>query len=143
MVEPIIQFVKNSQYAQIPERKTIGSAGYDLFSVDDVKILPLSRMCVSIGLSISLPHGFFGRILPRSSLSLKCIDIGAGVIDEDYIGIIKVLVINNNPHNVFLIEKGMRIAQLVIERYYTPKFENVLKLDDTIRGDNGFGSTGK
>jgi dUTP pyrophosphatase len=142
-MEHTIKFVKNSKDAITPERKTIGSAGYDLFSADDIKILPLSRMCVSIGLSISLPNGFFGRILPRSSLSLKCIDIGAGVIDEDYIGIIKVLVINNNPHNIFYIEKGMSIAQLVIERYYTPKFENVLKLDETIRGENGFGSTGK
>jgi dUTP pyrophosphatase len=129
--------------AKIPERKTLGSAGYDLFSNEDCILLPLYRQWVSTGISISLPQGLFGRILPRSSMSSLYIDTCAGVIDDDYRGEIKVLLMNSHPNNSYEIKKGMRICQLVIEKYYQIKFVSTNLLDDTIRGDQGFGSTGK
>lgn len=129
--------------AIFPERKTLGSAGYDLFANKDFILLPFHREWISTGISISLPQGLFGRILPRSSVSSLYVDTCAGVIDEDYRGEIKVLLSNSHPKDSYEIKKGMRICQLVIEKYYQIKFVSTNELDDTIRGDQGFGSTGK
>ena len=142
--EPItVKLSKLSEDAKLPERKTSGSAGYDLFSNNDYRLLPFHREWILTGIKISLPKGLFGRILPRSSLSSIYVDTGAGVIDEDYRGEIKVLLINNHQNNIFLVNKGMRIAQMVVEKYYEVGFECSHELDETDRGNNGFGSTGQ
>ena len=87
----------------------------------------------------------YGRIAPRSGLSLKGINVYAGVVDEQYRGEIKVALLNNNPptHERFFIRKGDRIAQLIPTLILTPEVEEVKELDETQRGEDGFGSTGK
>ena len=95
---------------------------------------------------MQIPIGNYGRIAPRSGLAAKnFIDVGAGVIDSDYRGEVKVLLFNFDPNSDFKIEKGDRIAQLIIEKYtrtqivVVPEGEN---LEESNRGENGFGSTG-
>ena len=81
--------------SQIPKRQSKYSAGYDIYSYNDYQINPNSRKLIDTGISISILNDYYGRIAPRSGLSVKGIDIGAGVIDSDYRGEIKVLLINN------------------------------------------------
>ena len=130
--------------AKLPKRADEGAAGYDLTSIENISIPPRSRSLISTGLSIQLPLYSYGRIAPRSGLSVKGLDVGAGVIDESFRGIVKVLLINNND-TVFVVNVGDRIAQLLVEPIYYPDVETVSSLEDlssTIRGDGGFGSTG-
>ena len=98
---------------------------------------------MSTDIAIECPLGTYGRIAPRSGLAVKhSIDVGAGVIDSDYRGDVKVLLFNlgNSP---FKIQKGDRIAQLIIERILIPDIEIVDVLCASQRGQNGFGSSGK
>ena len=89
-----------------------------------------------------LPENCYGRIAPRSGLTVKhALDVGAGVVDEDYRGEIKVVMFNLSNED-FLVTKGMRIAQLVCERIWYPSIEKVDSVDETKRGEGGFGSTG-
>lgn len=93
-------------------------------------------------LAIAVPEGTYGRIAPRSGLAVKnFIDTGAGVIDADYRGQVKVLLFNHSEVD-FEVKESDRIAQLVLERIYTPDVEVVEKLEESIRGAGGFGSTG-
>jgi len=134
----------HSELAKLPKRVDEGAAGYDLTSIENISIPPRSRSLISTGLSIQLPLYSYGRIAPRSGLSVKGLDVGAGVIDESFRGIVKVLLINNND-TVFVVNVGDRIAQLLVEPIYYPDVETVSSLEDlssTIRGDGGFGSTG-
>jgi dUTP pyrophosphatase len=126
----------------IPERKSEGAAGYDLYSDEKVILEPSNADIIGTGISIQLPEGTYGRIAPRSSLSLKLISVEAGVVDRDYRGEIKVMLFNQSSED-FVIKPGDRIAQLIIEKIETPLIEVVEELDDTIRGAGGFGSTGK
>jgi dUTP pyrophosphatase len=127
----------------IPKRGTEQSAGLDLFSPIDLSLPPNQRILVKLNISIELPNGTFGHILPRSSLSLKNgIHVGAGVIDSDYRGNVGVLLFNLSDE-VFNINRGDRIAQLVIKRYELLEPEEVYESSSTERGDGGFGSTGR
>ena len=97
---------------------------------------------MSTDLSIATPAGTYGRIAPRSGLAAKhFIDTGAGVIDADYRGEVKVLLFNHSEKD-FEIKVGDRIAQLVLERIYTPEVMEVENLEESVRGAGGFGSTG-
>lgn len=133
---------KLSLNAQLPERASSKAAGYDLFSAED-KIIPANgRAVVATDLSIALPPNTYGRVAPRSGLAVKhFIDVGAGVIDEDYRGPLGVVLFNFSD-NEFQIKKGDRIAQLLIECIKTPPVLEVESLDNTERGQSGFGSTG-
>ena len=132
-----------SSSSKAPERQTEYSAGYDIYA-DEANIISQGyRKLISTGFKISIPEGYYGRVAPRSSLACKQnVDVGAGVIDSDYRGEVKVLLINNG-HTNFIIEKGDRIAQLIIEKIITPEIKIVEELKNTSRGENGFGSTGK
>ena len=93
-------------------------------------------------IQIKVPHGTYGRIAPRSGLSWKNhIDIGAGVVDEDYRGNVGVVMFNH-AETEFVVKKGDRIAQLVCEKISYPEIEVLETLDNTERGEGGFGSTG-
>ena len=128
--------------AVVPSRGSEGAAGYDLASVVDIVVPSMGRVAVSTGLSIRVPEGTYGRIAPRSGLAYKYgIDVLAGVIDEDYRGEVKVILYNTSERD-FIIKKGDRIAQLVLEKIVTPDVALVLELEDTSRGAGGFGSTG-
>jgi len=134
---------KLCNYAVIPSLATDGSVGFDLTSTESVTIPTHSNKLISTGIAISLPRNTYGRIAPRSGLSYKknC-HVGAGVIDRDYRGEIKVLMFNLSDEDELVIDKGTRIAQLIIENCVTPPVLEVDNLDATVRGDGGFGSTG-
>lgn len=130
-----------SNGGKLPVRGSELAAGLDLHANEDICIEAHSRALVSTGLKVKLPHGTYGRIAARSSLALKGYDIGAGVIDEDFRGEIKILLINTTS-SPLEIKIGDRIAQLIIERIATVDIQEVETLDKTSRGDKGFGSTG-
>ena len=129
-------------HAILPRRATSGSAGYDLFSSDGVTIGPGDLVCVPTGISIRVPPGTYGRIAPRSGITVKHnVHVGAGVIDEDYTGEIKV-VLCNNGRNPVEFGASERIAQLILEKIEIAEVIEVQELSKTERGSGGFGSTG-
>ena len=129
-------------HAYIPRRASEGAAGYDLFASEDTQVPPRGQMLVSTGISIKMPPGLYGRVASRSGLAVKNgIHVGAGVIDIDYRGEVKVLLLNNSDF-VFSVRIGDRIAQLILERHETPPVVEVSGLSSTERGEGGFGSTG-
>lgn len=133
---------KLSDNAQLPTRGSTKAAGYDLYSTEGLVILPGRRAVVPTGISICLPDGCYGRIAPRSGLAVKHgIQVGAGVVDADYTGELKVVLFNHDTQP-YVIKSGYRIAQLVLEQIVTPEVEEVFSVEETDRGDGGFGSTG-
>ncbi|XP_054858757.1 deoxyuridine 5'-triphosphate nucleotidohydrolase, mitochondrial isoform X2 [Eublepharis macularius] len=138
-----LRFAKLSENALAPSRGSSRAAGYDLYSAYDSEIPPLGKAVVKTDIQISLPSGCYGRVAPRSGLAANhFIDVGAGVIDEDYRGNVGVVLFNFGKET-FKVKRGDRIAQLICERIYYPELEEVQVLDDTERGSGGFGSTGK
>ena len=140
------KIINKSNYP-VPEYKTDGSAGADLYANTDSDIVlkPLQRTLVPTGIFIGLPKGYEAQVRPRSGLSIKygiTVLNTPGTIDSDYRGEIKVILVNLSNEE-FTLRPGERIAQLVISKYETAEWEEVEELDDTERGDGGFGSTGK
>lgn len=127
--------------ATLPERKSKEAAGYDICSIQDLTIEPGSQALVGTGLAMRCPLGTYARVAPRSGLAVKGIHVGAGVIDRDYRGEVKVLLINLGS-TPFVIKQGDRIAQVILEQCVMVDPICVESLDDTHRGDGGFGSTG-
>jgi dUTP pyrophosphatase len=128
--------------ATLPTRGTAGAVGYDLACIEDFRLDTQSRALVPTGLGFQLPDGVYGRIAPRSGLTVKHgIHIGAGVIDPDYMGEVKVAMFNLGLEPVHF-KKGDRIAQLILERCEVPDVQEVDTLASTQRGGGGFGSTG-
>jgi len=130
----------------LPTYATEQSAGMDLTAAleEAVEIGPGERMLIPTGLSIAMPKGYEAQIRPRSGLALRhgvTVLNTPGTIDADYRGEIGVLLINHGSE-AFTVERGMRIAQMVIERHATVQWEKVESLDETDRGEGGFGSTG-
>lgn len=123
-----------------PYKADPGSAGYDVFSVENLEILPRTRQLVKIGISIQIPRNYYLRCAPRSSLSVKGIDVGAGVIDSSYRGEVCVLLINNSE-NPFIVKVGDKIAQLIMERCSNTNILVSSYLTNTSRGSGGFGSS--
>ena len=131
-----------SSTAKPPRQGSKYAAGYDLCSDQKITLHPGDRTLVSTGLAIAIPKGHYGRIAPRSGLAVKKgIDIGAGVIDNDYRGEVKILMLHNGKENLD-IEVGDRIAQLILESYSSSEVMIVEDLEETERGTGGFGSTG-
>lgn len=139
--------LKLSELAIIPKRATPFSAGLDLHSIINTTIEPQSNGVINTGISVKLPHSTYGRIAPRSSLSLQnSITVGAGVIDEDYRGPLIVVIFNHSKDKAFHVKVGDRIAQLILEKidYSNAEecFENEFLGYFTARGKQGFGSSG-
>ncbi|MBT3168301.1 MAG: dUTP diphosphatase [Candidatus Cloacimonetes bacterium] len=140
-----IKIQKITKNALLPQKMTEHAAGYDLYSANDENIMlkPSSITLVSTGIAISLPIGYEAQIRPRSGLAVKN-QIGIlnspGTIDADYRGEIKVILFNFGKTN-FTIKPAMRIAQMVISKHETIEFELHKQLDETRRGDGGFGHT--
>jgi len=132
------------QDAIIPTRGSDASVGYDLYSVVDTVVpCQTGNALVGTGITVVLPPGCYGRVAPRSGLAVKhCIQVGAGVIDPDYTGEIKVVLFNHGDKD-FEVKKGDRIEQLVLEKCDTPPIEEISLVEETERGSGGFGSTGK
>lgn len=136
-----IKFVRCNILSFIPTKATPNSAGFDLYSPDSLILLPSSTCIICTGLKIELPPKCYGRIAPRSSLSLKSISIGGGIIDNDYRGEIKIILHNLSNVNNYCINRGDKIAQLICEKYVNIEFLEVLSLSTTLRNENGFGSS--
>ena len=128
--------------AKAPTRGSVESAGLDLYAAESVRIRSGDRALISCGFEMSLPAGYVGLIWPRSGLAMAGLTVDAGVIDSDYRGDIKVLMVNN-AYGHHQINEGDRIAQMLIQR--VEMWEPIItdELDATGRGDGGFGSTGK
>ena len=127
----------------VPSYSHSGDAGADLKASEPTIIQAKGKTLVSTGLRIELPEGHVGLIWPRSGLAVKhSIDCGAGVIDANYRGEIKVLLFNHSNEN-FNIERGDRVAQLLVQKVESINFLAVDILEETERNEGGFGSTGK
>ena len=135
---------KLSPTATIPSRGSPEAAGLDLFlDQESLVIHPGKRVLASTGISVAIPSGHYGRIAPRSGISLNNgVDIMAGVIDSDYRGELKVLMLNTD-RVTHVFKRGQKIAQLILERISILDPVEVEELDGTIRGAGGFGSTGQ
>lgn len=137
----------NKSNNTLPNYETIGSAGMDIRANIDAPIMlnPLERTLVPTGLYMELPIGYEAQIRPRSGLAAKkglSVPNAPGTIDSDYRGEIKVILINLS-NQVQVIEPAERIAQMVIAKYEQITWQQVEALSETIRGEGGFGSTGK
>lgn len=141
----ILKFNKLTPQAKVPTRANRTDAGADLYSIEEVTIQPQERKLVSTGICLEIPEGYYGRIAPRSGLAVKNgIDVLAGVVDSSYRGEIKVVLFNSDKSNTFFVQKGDRIAQIIIEDHFNFEFVEVVEeLSQSDRGDSGFGSTGK
>jgi dUTP pyrophosphatase len=131
--------------AQIPEYAHNGDAGMDLFSIENVILETGERKLIHTGIRIQLPANTEAQIRPRSGLALKhgiTVLNTPGTIDEGYRGEIGIILINHGEET-FKITEGMRIAQMVIKSTVSVNVERIDSLDDTSRGDGGFGSTGE
>ncbi len=122
-----------------------GDAGLDIRANESVDIPPHERALISTGLAIALPDGYAGFMQPRSGMALKrglSIANTPGLIDAHYRGELKVIAVNLDPRETVHIERGERIAQLVIQEVPLVKLIEVDELDETDRGEGGFGSSG-
>ena len=137
---------RTSKNVSLPKYETSGSSGMDIsaFMKNNIEIKPGEKSIISTGFHLSIPKGFEVQIRPRSGLAAKkSISVlnTPGTIDADYRGEIKVILINLGKEK-FIIENGMRIAQMVVCPIVQAEFEEVNELSITDRGSGGFGSTG-
>ena len=130
----------------LPKYAKPGDAGCDLLAAEQTVLEPSGgRGLISTGIAIALPEGYAAFIQPRSGLALKhgvtCLNT-PGLIDSGYRGELKVLLVNTDPKVPFEVNRGERIAQLVIQKVEQAEFVATADLSETERGDGGFGSTG-
>ncbi|MCL2826068.1 MAG: dUTP diphosphatase [Eggerthellaceae bacterium] len=131
--------------AKLPSYAYEGDAGADLFASCDIELKPFERALVPTGVSMAIPQGYAGFVLPRSGLAIKqglSLVNSPGLIDSSYRGEVQVIAINLDRNESIPIHKGDRIAQLVIMKVEDAVFPVVDGLDDTKRGFGGFGSSG-
>lgn len=129
----------------IPSYAYPGDAGMDLRAIEQVALAPFERALVSTGLAVAIPEGYAGFVQPRSGLAIKqgvTVLNTPGLIDSHYRGELKVALINLDPNNTFEVNPGDRIAQLVIQKVESVAWNVVDSLDETERGEGGFGSSG-
>lgn len=141
-----IKVKKLNDNAKLPDRATELSAGADIYACidNDIMLNPGERKLIATGFALAVPAGYGGFVFPRSGLSSKhgvSLSNCVGVIDSDYRGELKVPMINHG-NEPYVIKNGERIAQLVIMPVDTSEFVFCDELDDTQRGEGGFGSTG-
>ncbi len=139
-----LKILKLNPDAVIPQYEHPDDSGLDLISIEDKELLPAQSRLIRTGIAIQLPPQTEAQIRPRSGLALKyqiTVLNTPGTIDEGYRGEIGVILINHGQ-KTFKINKGMRIAQLVICPIIRVEIQDVIQLEDTQRGAGGFGSTG-
>lgn len=137
-----IEVKRNSPTAKVPTRSHTSDAGWDLYADETTTILTGERRTIYTGISLGIPDSFVGLIWPRSGMAVKQgVDVLAGVIDSGYRGIVKVCLLNTG-YDPVVIEHGDRIAQILFQE--VPQFKMVVvdSLEETDRGEGGFGSTG-
>jgi dUTP pyrophosphatase len=145
-VKLAIKKLPHAKEFPLPHYATEGSAGLDLLAAvdEEIELLPGQRMAVPTGIAIELPRGYEAQVRPRSGLALNhgvtCLN-SPGTIDSDYRGEIKAILINHGAE-VFVIQRGHKIAQMVIAQHVQAELVEVETLGDSARGAGGFGSTG-
>lgn len=140
-----IRIVRLDKNLPLPRRAHPGDAGADLYAATDLTLAPGERGLMGTGIALALPVGTVGLVHPRSGLAARqglSIVNAPGTIDADYRGEIKVCLINLDPATPIEITRGMRIAQLLIQKVELVSFQEVEELEDTVRGTGGHGSTG-
>lgn len=138
-----LRYIKLSPDAVEPTRGSPNSAGLDLYVKDDTILKCDGKvMLLHTGIAMHIPDEHYGRIAPRSGLAMKNIDVKAGVVDCDYRGEICVLLVNNGFTD-YEFKRGDKIAQMIITKVLICDVVQVESLDETERGEGGFGSTGK
>jgi dUTP pyrophosphatase len=129
----------------LPRYAHEGDAGLDLYSAEDVTLAPFQRQLIATGISVAIPEGYAGFVQPRSGLAIKqglSLVNTPGLIDSHYRGEIKAIAINLDPTSPIEVRRGDKIAQLVIQPVARVELLEVDELDETVRGEGGFGSTG-
>ncbi len=145
MAELNVSIKRLDPTVELPSYAYEGDAGLDLRANATVDIAPHERALVPTGIAIALPDGYAGFVQPRSGMALKrglSIANTPGLIDAHYRGELKVIAVNLDAHETIHIERGERIAQLVIQQVPVVHLVEVDELDETDRGDGGFGSSG-
>ncbi|MFG6191266.1 dUTP diphosphatase [Nonomuraea sp. JJY05] len=130
----------------MPSYAHAGDAGADLYAAEDVELLPGERAVVGTGVAIALPDGYAAFVHPRSGLAAKhgvTLVNAPGTVDAGYRGEIRVTLINTDAKEPFRLQRGDRVAQLVVQRVERAAFHEVERLPGSVRGANGFGSTGR
>lgn len=146
-MQPVSIKIINTSKNTLPAYETMGSSGMDLRAnlQEPVNLAPLQRALIPTGLFIELPLGYEAQVRPRSGLAIKhgitCLN-SPGTIDSDYRGELKIILINLS-NEVFTIQHGERIAQMVIQPVVKAEWEAVEILNESKRGEGGFGHTGK
>lgn len=150
VVSNTLAVVRLDRELPMPSRAHDGDAGVDLYSAQNVELAPGHRALVPTGVAVAIPHGMVGLVHPRSGLAARVglsIVNSPGTIDAGYRGEIKVSLINLDPDTPIVINRGDRIAQLLVQRVELPELVEVTSFDeaglaDTSRGDGGHGSSG-
>jgi dUTP pyrophosphatase len=142
-----VPFQRLCAEAKVPARAHAGDAGHDLHSVEEVSLPPGGRALVRTGISLAIPEGYAGLVLPRSGLAMRhgVAPVNTpGLIDSGYRGEVMVPLINHDPEETFRVERGMRVAQLLFVRAEDVTFAEVAVLEAATdgRGQRGFGSSG-
>ena len=140
------RFTRLSEAAAPPLRAHPGDAGCDLFAAESARLEPGERASVGTGIAVEIPDGSAGLVLPRSGLAAKhgiSVVNAPGLIDAGYRGEVRVLLLNTDKSEAFDIEPGDRIAQLVIVEIADADPVEVESLTETVRGEGGFGSSGR
>ncbi len=139
-----VKRLEHGEGLDLPHYATGGAAGMDVLSAEDVVLEPGMRHAVATGLALAIPEGYEIQVRPRSGLALKhgiSVPNTPGTIDSDYRGELKVIMINLG-NDAFAIHRGDRVAQLVLAPVTRAGWVEVDQLDETERGEGGFGSTG-
>jgi len=140
-----LQFTRLNEKATLPTRAHDGDAGLDLYAAEGARIGPGQRVMVGTGLSVAIPQGLAGLVVPRSGLALKhgiSLVNSPGVIDSGYRGEVRVLLLNTDANSEFRLAAGDRVAQLLLIPIATASPLEAASLDETARGAGGFGSSG-
>jgi len=141
-----LSVVKLKEEALLPTRAHEGDAGLDLYACESAHIGPGERWSVGTGVGVEIPEGHAGLVLPRSGLARDhgiALVNAPGLIDSGYRGELRVLLLNTDPAETFRVEPGERIAQLLITPIATPEPVEAAALTDSVRGEGGFGSSGR
>jgi dUTP pyrophosphatase len=140
-----LRIARLDERARLPTRAHDGDAGLDLYALEDAVLAPGERASVPTGIAVEIAPGQAGLVLPRSGLAARhgiSVVNAPGLIDADYRGEVRVLLLNTDREQSFQIAAGDRIAQLVLVRVELPALVEVDSLSDTARGIGGFGSSG-
>lgn len=134
--------IKLFKNVQLPKKSHLPDCGLDCFMPESFELKPLETKTIGLGIGIQVPEGFAGMLVPRSSIAEKGLLIQTSIIDPDYTGEIHLIITNCSNNNV-VIEKNQRVCSLVVYNVLNVRLDVVYDFENTDRGNNGLGSTGK